>query len=118
MLLSRSLLFKHTNAFIGRPPQRTTTATDFLGYDWIAAMLDNQLRVRRTMSSPVHRHSDSAESLENWLSQTKLFDEIAHFRQMNSELCCSQDTTAYVIVLLFSFTALLIRTVCYRYHVI
>ncbi|KAF5398841.1 hypothetical protein PHET_07493 [Paragonimus heterotremus] len=89
----RKSLSSSTNAFIGRPPQCTTTATDFLGYDWIAAMLDNQLRVRRTKSSHVQRHPDSAESLENWLSQTKLFDDIAHFRQMNNELCCSQDTT-------------------------
>ncbi|KAF6775048.1 hypothetical protein AHF37_05121 [Paragonimus kellicotti] len=89
----RKSLSSSTNAFIGRSPQCTTAAADFLGYDWIAAMLDNQLRVRRTKSNSVHRHPDSAESLENWLSQTKLFDEIAHFRQMNSELCCSQDTT-------------------------
>ncbi|KAF7246435.1 hypothetical protein EG68_10016 [Paragonimus skrjabini miyazakii] len=89
----RKSLSSSTNAFIGKPSQCTTTAADFLGYDWIAAMLDNQLRVRRTKSSPVHRHPDSAESLENWLNQKKLFDEIAHFRQMNNELCCSQDAT-------------------------
>nr|AAW25492.1 SJCHGC09034 protein [Schistosoma japonicum] len=67
------------------------SSTDFLGYDWIASMVDNQIRpIRKDILYNHKRPSSSYGVDEQWLNQRELFDKLNKFRQTNSELCCSQ----------------------------
>ncbi|CAH8294168.1 unnamed protein product [Schistosoma turkestanicum] len=68
------------------------SSTDFLGYDWIASMVDNQMKPvcannsgRPKILSPSHYAVN-----EEWLNQQELFDRLDAFRQTNSDICCSQ----------------------------
>ncbi|CAH8450441.1 unnamed protein product [Schistosoma curassoni] len=67
-------------------------STDFLGYDWIASMVDNQIRPictnisNRQVNVSANHYIDD----EEWLNQREFFDKLNAFRQTNSDLCCSQ----------------------------
>ncbi|KAK4472732.1 hypothetical protein MN116_003957 [Schistosoma mekongi] len=67
------------------------SSTDFLGYDWIASMVDNQIKPIRTEILANCKHPSSRYAVdEQWLNQREFFDKLNKFRQTNSELCCSQ----------------------------
>ncbi|CAH8557403.1 unnamed protein product [Dicrocoelium dendriticum] len=65
---------------------------DFLGYDWIAAMLDNQpTKVQTPQPQPGLAVHPLLTEKENWLSRSDLFDEVAKFRRIHSDVCVSPD---------------------------
>ncbi|CAI2723549.1 unnamed protein product [Schistosoma spindalis] len=67
-------------------------STDFLGYDWIASMVDNQIRPICTNISnrQVNVSANYYIDDEEWLNRREFFDKLNAFRQKNSDLCCSQ----------------------------
>uniref|UniRef100_A0A5K4EL89 Uncharacterized protein n=1 Tax=Schistosoma mansoni TaxID=6183 RepID=A0A5K4EL89_SCHMA len=68
------------------------SSTDFLGYDWIASMVDNQIRpiCKNISNCQVNISANHYVDDEEWLNQREFFDKLNAFRQTNSDLCCSQ----------------------------
>ncbi|THD20506.1 hypothetical protein D915_008795 [Fasciola hepatica] len=70
--------------------RKPTIADEHLGYDWIAAMLDNQKCYGQT--------DDDQSTGRHWLNHSGLFDQIAKFRQTNYEACHSQNSSGNLSV--------------------
>ncbi|VDP91965.1 unnamed protein product [Echinostoma caproni] len=71
-----------------------STSDEHLGYDWIAAMLDNQKCYGQTVTN-----DPSGDT--HWLNQSDLFDQIVKFRQTNYEACFSQNSRRSVLLTIF-----------------
>ncbi|CAH8482004.1 unnamed protein product [Heterobilharzia americana] len=73
------------------------TPTEFLGYDWIASMIDNQMRAMYSNILKKHNKTSVNSDIvdEQWLNQPELFENLSRFRQANSDLCCSQQPVSY-----------------------
>ncbi|CAH8832302.1 unnamed protein product [Trichobilharzia szidati] len=74
-----------------------SSSTELLGYDWIASMVDNQMRsMYANIMDSCDKKLLGCDSVDDqWLNRQELFDDLNKFRQTNSELCCSQQPLSY-----------------------
>nr|CAH8829985.1 unnamed protein product [Trichobilharzia regenti] len=74
-----------------------SSSMELLGYDWIASMVDNQMRsMYANIMDSCDKKLLGCDSVDDqWLNRQELFDDLNKFRQTNSELCCSQQPLSY-----------------------